>query len=256
MIHFHLLFVLSLLLTACQSRPSTVMPAMVRVPAGSGVIAFLMDETPVTVEEFGRFVAATGYQTEAERFGEGGVFDPKTGSWGLVTGATFRQPLGPDAPAAPQDVPATQVSWADAEAYCRWAGKRLPSRAEWEWAARNAQPNFTAQYPWGNQLTNSNGDYYANVWQGSFPQLDTGADGYSSLSPVRAFPPTTLGLYDMGGNVWQWCTDWKRPDERLQMGGSYLCDPAICHGYRRDRSSSSTPETSLCNLGFRCVKSL
>ncbi|MCU0449020.1 MAG: formylglycine-generating enzyme family protein [Bernardetiaceae bacterium] len=250
-------------LTWWYTQPPALPPApagMVTVPGGPDahgreVAPFFMDKSPVTVAEFGQFVAATGYRTQAEAFGDAGVLDYRTGQWTLVKGANYRQPRGADQPAAPPDHPVTQVSWNDAQAYCRWANKRLPTRQEWEHASRNAQADYAKTYPWGDQLV-QNGRYLANTWQGTFPALNTGADGFLYTSPVGHFGATPLGLTDLGGNVWQWCADWwdEPATERLQMGGSFLCDPGVCHGFKVAGQAHATPETSLMHVGFRCVK--
>jgi sulfatase modifying factor 1 len=229
------------------------------------VAPFLLDVHPVTVAEFGRFVDATGYLTQAERLGSSGVFDVKTGAWGLVDGASWRRPLGPSAPPAPDDHPVTQVSWNDAVAYCRWAGKRLPTEVEWEHAARNGR-NDGYRYAWGNELV-VDGRYMANTWQGEFPHRNTVADDWLHTSPVGAFGRTPAGLTDMGGNVWQWCEDWFRPyaerdqpftpdatSMKVLRGGSFLCDPKVCHGFRVSARGHSTPETGLVHVGFRCAR--
>lgn len=228
---------------------------------------FFLDIHPVTVAEFSVFVASTGYETEAERFGDGGVFDPKTGGWSLVKGADWRHPRGPGHPAAPDDHPVTQVSWNDAAAYAKWAGRRLPTEVEWEHAARNAQ-NGGPKYAWGDELV-VDGVFMANAWQGSFPSQDSGADGYQWTAPVGRTGKSPLGLTDMGGNVWEWVDDWFRsyadrgtpftPDEtseKVQRGGSFLCDPKVCHGYRVSARAFSTPETSLAHVGFRCARDI
>jgi len=229
------------------------------------VAPFFMDAEPVTVARFRTFVEATGYRTEAERFGNAGVFDVNTRQWLLLDGATWQYPLGPDGPPAPDDHPVTQVSWNDAVAYAGWAGKRLPTEVEWEHAARGARDD-RRPYAWGSSLV-EDGTYRANTWQGRFPLHNSGEDGYSYTSPVGHFGATPLGLMDMGGNVWEWTTDWYRPyadrdnpftptpeSERVQRGGSFLCEPGWCHGYRVSARSHSTPETSLFHVGFRCVQ--
>ena len=240
--------------------------AMERPTFDVHVDPFFLDVHPVTVGDFGRFVAATGYVTQAERLGNSGVFDPATGRWDLVDHASWRRPRGPDAPPAPADHPVTQVSWHDAVAYCAWAGKRLPTEVEWEHAARNGR-NGGPQYAWGDALVVA-GRYMANTWQGHFPDRNTVDDGYLYTSPVGTFGKTPSGLTDMGGNVWQWCDDWFRPyaarstpfepnadSEKVLRGGSFLCDPKVCHGFRVSARGHSTPETGLLHVGFRCAKS-
>ena len=224
---------------------------------------FFMDEHPVTVAQFRGFVEATGFVTEAERFGDAGVLNPETRQWMLVKGATWHHPFGPEGPAAPDDHPVTQVSWNDAVAYADWAGKRLPSEVEWEHAAREAR-NSRDFYAWGNELVEGR-KYRANIWQGRFPWVNTGEDGFMYTSPVGAFGKTELGLTDMGGNVWEWTQNWYRSyserdqpftptpqSEKVQRGGSFQC--LECNGYRVYTRSHSTPETSLFHVGFRCVK--
>lgn len=220
---------------------------------------FFMDEHPVTVGEFRRFVAATGHRTDAERLG-GGVYDPRTDLWAVVPGAVWHHPSGPDRPAAPDDHPVTQVSWHDAAAYARWAGKRLPTEVEWEHAARGAR-DLRRRYAWGDSLVVA-GRHRANTWRG-----EGQGDDHPLTSPVGAFGRTPLGLTDMGGNVWQWTADWYRPydqrdapfvpapgSERAQRGGSFLCHEDFCHGYRVAARSHSTPETALFHVGFRLVR--
>jgi formylglycine-generating enzyme len=225
----------------------------------ASVKPFLMDVHPVTVAQFRQFVKATAYKTEAEKFGDAGVFDEQTQAWTLKKGANWQYPQGLDQPAALGNHPVVQVSWNDAAAYAKWAGKRLPTEIEWEHAARNAR-NDRNIYPFGNDITDAQKKYRANVWQ---------EDGYRFTSPVGAFGKTPIGLTDMTGNVWEWCEDWKsdyatwikgeKPtveQEKAQRGGSFLCEPGWCHGYRVSGRSFSTPETSLMHVGFRCVKDL
>lgn len=230
------------------------------------VTPFFLDAHPVTVAQFRAFVEATGYVTEAERFGDAGVHVEGQG-WTMVRGASWRYPLGPASAAAPDDHPVTQVSWHDAEAYARWAGKRLPTEVEWEHAARGARDD-RQPYTWGSSLEQG-GAYRANTWQGAFPQQNTAADGYRFTSPVGAFGETPIGLSDLGGNVWEWTADWYRPysqreqpftpdatSEKAQRGGSFLCTPTFCHGYRVSARSHATPETALFHVGFRCARDL
>ena len=239
---------------------------MVYVPAGESeegkeVDAFFIDKTPVTVAEFEKFVQATKFVTQAERFGDAGVFDVKTGDWSLVKGANYLHPFGPDGPEAQPDHPVTQVSWNDATAYAKWAGKRIPSPQEWFLAARYGLKEKEI-YSWGGENWIQDGKFKANFWQGSFPTYNTVEDGYLYTSPVGKFGVNKLGMADMGGNVWQWTTKWKdesvtdETGEKIQVGGSYLCDPAVCHGFKIGNTASSTTETSLCHVGFRCVKDL
>lgn len=228
------------------------------------VAPFLMDTHPVTVAQFRAFVEATGYETQAEAFGDAAVLNMETYAWMLIPGATWQYPLGPEGYKAEDDHPVTQVSYADAEAYAAWAGKRLPTEIEWEHAARGAEA-APHQYAWGNVLY-ADGKAKANTWEGTFPVHNTGADGYLFTSPVGAFGKTPLGLTDMGGNVWEWTDSWYLPysdrkaaftptpqSERVQRGGSFLCNPGYCHGYRVSARSHSTPESSLFHVGFRTV---
>ena len=232
------------------------------------VAPFFLDRSPVTVERFRAFVQATDVATHAEGFGDGAVMDPSTGQWGLVAGATWRTPLGPDGGTSLDRHPATQVSYADAEAFCAWDGGRLPTEVEWEHAARGAD-NDRSAYAWGDALSDASGPR-ANTWTGTFPGGDDGSDGYAGgTSPVGHFGETTLGLTDLGGNVWEWTASWYRPysqrdapftptaqSERVQRGGSYLCHASYCHGYRVSARSHATPESSFAHVGFRCARDL
>ena len=231
------------------------------------VKSFWMDATEVTVAEFTRFVAATGYETEAERFGWSVVFDLERGDWTRVNGANWRRPEGLGSKALP-DEPVTQVSWNDAAAYATWAGKRLPTEAEWEYAARGGLIGKT--YVWGDELR-PGGRAVANWWQGHFPDNNTVEDGFAGRAPVASFAPNGYGLYDMAGNVWEWCADWYADDaylqttyhnpagpaqglERAMRGGSWMCSENYCSNYRAASRSHATPDTGLNNLGFRCVR--
>lgn len=233
------------------------------------VRGFFMDIHPVTVGQWRSFVGATGYQSDAEKFGNSIIHDMRGQlGWHLVDGANWAYPRGPQAGPAPDDHPVTQVSFRDALAYCEWADKRLPTEAEWEHAARNGN-NSRHAYSWGDEI-NPKGIYKANFWQGSFPFVHEVKDGYPYTNPVGAFGKTPLGLSDMAGNVWEWCQDWYRyygPEgafiettpgqrERVMRGGSFMCDPDFCHGYRVSGRSGTTPESALFHLGFRGVRSV
>ncbi|MCO4292545.1 formylglycine-generating enzyme family protein [Solitalea sp. MAHUQ-68] len=249
--------------------------AMIRVPGGTmlkqfddgttrtiTVKSFLFDADLVTVKQFDDFVKATSYVTDAQKFGNSAVFDFEKKTWKMLNAADYLHPQGKDKAQANLDHPVTQVSWNDAEAYAKWKSERLPTELEWEWAARNAS-NARQTYTWGEHLVEG-GKYKANTWQGSFPEKNTEEDGFLTTSPVGYFGRNQLGLSDMGGNVWQWCSDKVAPtaeeaqndtaQRRVSKGGSFLCDPNVCHGFLIVGSSSSTPETSLMHTGFRCAK--
>ena len=231
------------------------------------VNSFWMDEHEVTVAEFTRFVSDTGYQTEAEKFGWSGVFNLKTGAWERVDKADWRHPDGPASQPYP-DEPVCQISWRDADAYARWAGQRLPTEAEWEYAARGSLVG--KKYSWGDDLR-PGGKPVANWWQGHFPEQNTGEDGFIRRARVKSFPPNGYGLYEMAGNVWEWCGDWYTDDyyvhtasenptgpekskERVIRGGSWMCAENFCTNYRVAARSHATPDSGLNNLGFRCVR--
>ncbi len=226
------------------------------------ISSFYIDAHLVTVEAFEAFTNATGYVTEAEAYGNAAVFDFETQDWDIVEGAYFLYPFGKNKERAQANHPVTQVSWNDAQAYCKWEGKRLPTEAEWEYAALNGGKSNTL-YAWGNELI-TEGKYNANIWQGTFPYSNTKADGFLATSPVGLFGKNEIGLSDMGGNVWQWCSDTVMPvgedaeldpsPRRVTKGGSFLCDPKVCHGFKVSGRATPSPETALVHTGFRCVK--
>lgn len=231
------------------------------------VKSFWMDEHEVTVAEFARFVEATGYKTEAERFGWSGVFTLDASEWRRVDSATWRHPEGEGSEAKPTE-PVTQVSWNDAAAYAKWSGKRLPTEAEWEYAARGGLEG--KEYAWGDELRPA-GKPVANWWQGNFPTRNTGEDGFRMRAPVESFKPNGYGLYDVAGNVWEWTADWYAEDYyargerdnpkgatsgegRVMRGGSWMCAENFCSNYRVAGRSQATPDSGLNNVGFRCAR--
>ncbi len=255
MIRNLILFSTLIFLVSCKDKTPVEKDGMVLIYGNGKIKDFWMDKYPVTVAQFAEFANATHYKTEAEGFGDAGYFDFNTGEWSLKKGAWWKYPLGEDTTAAPLDHPVTQVSWNDAMAYCKWAGKRLPNSEEFIFAERNGDDDFAEIYSWGNNFY-ENGKYKANFWQGNFPFQNTVEDGFLTTSPVGFFGTNKLGLGDIGGNVWQWCSDEskEKPGEMNQRGGSYLCDPKVCHGFKVGGISSSTSETALMHVGFRCVK--
>jgi sulfatase modifying factor 1 len=238
-------------------------PSRVVVPGGHvtdagethTIASFEIDRTLVTRERYERFVGATGHVTRAEREGDGSVLDLALGRWTVVGGASFRFPRGPDDAPAPPDHPATQLALEDAEAFCAWAGGRVPTELEWVHAARNGQDD-RATYPWGDALY-PGGRARANTWEGTFPAANTLRDGHLFTSPVDAFPPSPLGLRDIVGNVWHWTRSAFDPsgtDDAVALrGGSHLCDPDVCHGFRIDARQRAERGERLAHVGFRCV---
>ncbi len=240
---------------------------MITVPGGTlhrgrdvvRVAAFSLDRAPVTVRSYRSFATEP---TTATRIG-GGVFSLATHHFTIREGADFEHPLG-DGVAAEDDHPATQITALEAEAYCRSRGARLPTSDEWEHAARNGRDD-RARYPWGEEATDERGAFRANVWQGAFPTANTLADGYLYASHVGSFAPTPLGFVDLVGNVWQWTATVahdRTPSEtlpasaegaRIIRGGSFLCDPNVCHGFEIRASQSADPTTPLMHVGFRCA---
>jgi len=272
------------------------------------VDGFLMDKTDVTNAQFAAFVKATGYITIAERkpraadfpdappenlFAGSVVFTPPDHIiplddhfrwWSYVRGANWRHPLGPDSDLkGKENYPVVHIAYADAESYARWAGKRLPTEAEWEFAARGGLAGNP--FVWGMSFR-PHGKWMANTHQGEFPMKDTGEDGFAGISPVAQYEPNGYGLYDMAGNVWQWTSDWYRPDyyeklavaggvarnpqgpdssfdpsepdqpKKVQRGGSFLCTDQYCSRYIVGTRGKGEISTGTNHLGFRCVKDI
>lgn len=303
-----LLFGAMVVLIAGCAKPDPSPAGMVWIPGGSFVMGtenglpdeapahkvnltgFWMDATEVTNRQFAEFVKATGYITEAEKQPDPAAFPdvPKDKllpgalvfsdgkGWEYVPGASWRHPTGPKSNIeAIMDHPVVQVSWNDAMAYANWAGKSLPTEAQFEYAARGGDPK--SLYAWGVQSPDDKHPQ-ANIWQGEFPLRNENTDGFLTTSPPKSFKPNPYGLYDMAGNVWEWCLDWYRheyssarsPDnptgpvdsfdpaepkvaKRVVRGGSFLCADCYCRGYRLTARMKTSPDTGLMHTGFRCV---
>lgn len=248
---------------------------------------FEIDATSVTNADFAAFVDDTDYRSEAEAFGFSAVFHlvvaadegdllgraPSAPWWLGVRGADWRHPEGPRSDLGGRDDhPVVHVSWNDAQAYCAWAGRRLPTEAEWERASRGGMER--ARFPWGDELLGPDGAWRANIWQGTFPTENTRDDGWITTAPVRSFEPNGFGLWQTVGNVWEWCADvfdvhayearagsvppadlskLGADAPRVLRGGSYLCHDSYCNRYRNSARSSNTPDSSMANAGFRTV---
>jgi sulfatase modifying factor 1 len=267
---------------------------------------FWIDVAPVTNSEFSKFVKAKSYRTIAERIptaaelpgvpaekrlAGSACFSPAAVTldnpyawWQFVAGANWRHPEGPKSPDSAEKLPshpAVHIAYEDALAFCKWAGKTLPTEAQFEYAARGGLSR--KKYAWGDEFK-SGGIWQTNIWQGQFPKTDLGEDGFKGTSPVKAFPANGYGLYDMGGNVWQWTLDWYRPttyaertkqgaevknpkgppdsldpsepgvQKRVQRGGSYLCSDQYCVRYLVGSRGRGEPKSSASNLGFRCAR--
>ncbi|MEN2739543.1 formylglycine-generating enzyme family protein [Microbacterium sp. X-17] len=243
---------------------------------------FSIDVHTVTNDAFAAFVNATGYRTESEKFGYSAVFQlvfagddcdilrrpPQAPWWVGVAGADWRHPGGRNSSLEGLgDHPVVHVSWNDAQAYCRWAGRRLPTEAEWEYASRGGHAGH--RFPWGDELL-VDGAWNCNIWQGDFPGTNTLDDGYLTTAPAPHYRPNDYGLYQTVGNVWEWCQDWYDPDyygrspgrmpegpdsgtQRVLRGGSFLCHDSYCNRYRNSARSQNTPDSAMSNAGFRTV---
>ena len=269
------------------------------------VNGFWMDEAEVTNDQFQKFIDATQYVTVAERKPKKEDFpgapedvlipgsvcfkspdhpvalNDFTAWWSYVPGACWNHPMGPKSDLNGKgNLPVVHVAYEDAEEYAKWAGKRLPTEAEWERASRGGREG--GMYPWGDEFR-PGGKWMANTWQGNFPSSDTGEDGWKGIAPVKKYPPNPYGLYDLSGNVWEWCSDWYRSDtytedskrgvvrdpkgpkesfdpeepeakKRVHRGGSFLCSDQFCARYILGTRSKGEVSTGTSHLGFRCVK--
>ena len=229
--------------------------------------SFLIDKNLVTVQDFRRFVNESNYITEAEVFGNAIVFDDSINTWQLIDGANWEYPLGKLKPIALDNHPVTQVSWNDALAYCNFCDKTLPNEVQWEYAASERGQKKNQLFYWGNDLLVNN-NYMCNTWASGYPNTIGFQDGFKYTSPIAYYPANSLGIYDMAGNVWEWCYNWHLPYEgnsqvfpdelqgKAQRGGSFLCNPNYCHGFRLSARSATSPESSLFHVGFRCLKNI
>jgi len=249
---------------------------------------FWMDVCAVTNARFAQFVEATNYKTEAEMFGWSYVFHKHVSAdnkkrargfsgeanwWLGVEGAHWRKPEGPGSDVRKREQhPVVHISWNDALAFCQWSGLQLPTEAQWEFAARGGLEQKL--YPWGDELSPKDKSgkmtHKCNIWQGKFPTLDTGADGWTNTAPVKSFAPNGFGLYQMSGNVWEWCSDWFGRDhlarelqnptgppdgtQKVVKGGSFLCHASYCNRYRVAARTGNTPDSTTSHTGFRCVR--
>ena len=228
--------------------------------------SFYLAAHPVTVRQFREFIQATDYVTEAEFYGDAGVFSFGQKRWLLKKGAYWEYPSGLDQQKAKNDHPVTQVSWNDAIAYTQWKGERLPTEVEWEHAARAGQGDVL--FPWGN--TEPDDDFFmpCNIWQGQFPYTNTAKDGFLTTAPVRSFSPNSWGIHNMVGNVWEWTNDAFKlghldnsdkenipsfESYKIFKGGSFVCHRSYCYRYRIAARSGASPESSSSHYGFRVV---